>query len=218
MDYIAYTRVSTKDQQQHGYSLGEQLKIIRRFIGDDTLIYTYTESESGKNRRRPELQKALKRCKDTGATLIIAKLDRLARDLSFLMSVIDTPGVEVKFCDMPQSNRLMIQIIGAIAEYEAKLISERTKIGVRAAMAAGKMQNNGRTFTPEEIGRSADVRRTLARQQNKQAYALAKNLRKGGATLQEICVSLNENGFASSRGNPFSVKTVRDLLKLYVDG
>jgi DNA invertase Pin-like site-specific DNA recombinase len=198
------------------------MKIIKRFITwEDSLLGTYTEQESGKNPNRPELAKALAQCQKEGATLIIAKLDRLARNLSFLMRVIDTPGVEVKFCDMPQANRMMIQIIGAIAEYEAKIISERTKIGVRAAMAAGKIVGTpghkigGCPITDEDRQRSVKTRKTRAKRLNKPAYAYAKNLRGQGLSYREISLSLNDNGFLSSKGNPWSEGTVRKMFILY---
>src|SRR5208283_2946744 len=140
--FIAYYRVSTARQGQSGLGLEAQQESVRTFLngGAWELIDTFTEVETGKGKdalsMRPELVKALDSAKRNDATLLIAKLDRLSRNLHFITSLMES---KVKFvcCDMPDANNLTLHIIGAMAEYEAKRISERTRDALKAAKARG---------------------------------------------------------------------------------
>jgi len=139
--YVIYLRVSTNRQGKSGLGLDAQREAVMRHLGDGVdIIAEHCEIESGRNDGRPELRKALDHCRRSGAVLVIAKLDRLARSARFLLELLDS-GVEVRFCDLPQvsgaSGRFMLTSMAAVAELEAGLISERTKAALAAAKARG---------------------------------------------------------------------------------
>ena len=133
--FVAYYRVSTQRQGRSGLGLEAQQTAVRDYLngGDWRLVAELTEVESGKRSDRPKLVEALKLCRLHGATLIIAKLDRLARNVAFVSNLMEA-GVEFHAVDFPQANRLTIHILAAVAEHEARAISERT----RAALASAK--------------------------------------------------------------------------------
>lgn len=135
--YVIYKRVSTKKQGQSGLGLEAQFDICMEYIGkvDGTLAGVYQDIESGTHRKRPGLLEAIAKCKETGATLVIAKLDRLARDVEFIFKIINS-GIQIHFCDMPVVNTMILGVFAATAQYERELISQRTK----AALAVKKAQ------------------------------------------------------------------------------
>ena len=124
--YVAYLRQSTKKQEISGLGIEAQREIIGRYLGQEKPIAEFVETESGKKTDRPKLTEALALCRKTGSTLIVAKLDRLSRNVAFTSKLLES-DVEIKFCDFPEANRLVLHIIASIAEYEAGLISQRTK-------------------------------------------------------------------------------------------
>jgi DNA invertase Pin-like site-specific DNA recombinase len=149
--FCAYLRVSTDKQGKSGLGLEAQQTAINGFLrSSDRLVATFTEVESGKKASRPELHMALARCKATGATLLVAKVDRLSRNLPFLRSLIDG-GIDVAFCDMPQvpagaMGRFILTQMAAVAELEAGLISERTKAALKAVKARGVVLGGDRGY------------------------------------------------------------------------
>jgi DNA invertase Pin-like site-specific DNA recombinase len=136
--FVAYYRVSTQRQGRSGLGLEAQQTAVRDFLngGDWRLVAEVTEVESGKGSDRPKLAEALKLCRLHGATLVIAKLDRLARNVAFISNLMES-GVEFHAVDFPQANRLTVHILAAVAEHEAKAISERTKAALAAAKRRG---------------------------------------------------------------------------------
>ena len=126
--YVAYLRVSTHKQGFSGLGLEAQKEIIQKHLRDITPIAEYTEVESGRktDKGRPQLRKALEHCRKEGAILIVAKLDRLARNVFFLSSLLEN-DVEIVFCDFPQANKMVLHILAAISQYEAELIATRTR-------------------------------------------------------------------------------------------
>ena len=136
--FIAYYRVSTKRQGRSGLGLEAQEAAVRDFLngGNWQLVKEFTEIESGKRTDRPQLEKAFRACRVYGAKLIIAKLDRLARNVAFISNLMES-GVEFEAVDFPQANRLTIHIMAAMAEHEAKMISDRTKAALAAAKRRG---------------------------------------------------------------------------------
>ncbi|HLY88416.1 MAG TPA: recombinase family protein [Acetobacteraceae bacterium] len=132
--FVAYYRVSTEKQGASGLGLEAQREAVMRHLngGQWELIGTFTEVESGKRNDRPELAAALELCQATGATLVIAKLDRLARNVAFVSNLMET-GVEFVAADFPQANRLTVHILAAVAEHEREMISQRTKMALKAA-------------------------------------------------------------------------------------
>src|SRR6476619_6684384 len=141
--FVTYCRVSTAKQGRSGLGLEAQRTAIEDFLngGSRKLIAEYVEVETGKNDDRPELKKALHRAKVTGATLVIAKLDRLSRNLRFIAELQES---RVKFvcADMPDANELTIHIFASLAQHERKVISERTKRALQAAKARGQQLGN----------------------------------------------------------------------------
>lgn len=142
MKYVAYTRVSTTKQQDSGLGLEAQLATIKSFIKpEDELIFTFTEAESGTKCNRPELKKALQACKELKATLIVSRIDRLARNAKFLFTIRDS-GVPILFCDFPQADNLVVGIMAVIAEWEAGRIRVRIKDALSAKKRRGEPMGN----------------------------------------------------------------------------
>ena len=142
-NFVAYYRVSTSKQGKSGLGLEAQQMAVLEYLngGSWELVEEFTEIESGKRADRKELAAALKACKKQGATLVVAKLDRLARNLGFVVALMES-GVEFICCDMPQANKFTIQILAAVAENERDNISVRTKAGLAAAKARGVVLGN----------------------------------------------------------------------------
>ncbi len=139
--YVAYLRVSTQKQGYSGLGLEAQREIIQKHLYDITPISEFIEVESGRKSNRPKLKEALDLCRKTGATLIVAKLDRLARNVSFLSSLLEN-DVEIVFCDFPQANKMVLHILAAISQYEAELIATRTRQALAAKKARGSKLGN----------------------------------------------------------------------------
>ena len=140
MKAIVYLRVSTKSQSESGLGLEAQRQTVSDFLDDVSPVAEYQEIESGRKTDRPQLRAALNFCRRTGATLVIAKVDRLARNARFLLALIDS-GVEITFCDLPQvsgpAGRMMLVMMSGFAEMESALISTRTKSALAMARKRG---------------------------------------------------------------------------------
>jgi len=135
---VTYLRVSTARQGKSGLGLEAQQKAVADYLstGQWNLLEEFVEVESGKNSKRPKLLEAIELCKASGAKLLVAKLDRLARDAAFLMNLKDA-GIDFVCADMPEANRLTIGIMALVAEQEREAISKRTKEALAAAKARG---------------------------------------------------------------------------------
>lgn len=204
MKYCAYYRVSTTKQGQSGLGLAAQQKIVEDFIHGQPEA-AFVEVETGKSSTRPQLALALAKCKELGATLVVAKLDRLARNLRFLLELLDS-GVEVRFCDMPDANRFTISILGAVAEWEAKAISDRTKQALRAARDRGVKLGG---FRPKRSDGSPRKRTVLG---DAGLVQQARQLRADGLTLAEIAARLDAQGKKSPKGGVLTPTHVRRIL------
>ena len=134
--YVAYLRVSTQKQGYSGLGLEAQREIIQKYLRNKTPIAEYVEIEAGRKKDRPKLKEAVSLCRKDGAILIVAKLDRLARSVSFLSNLLES-DVEIVFCDFPQANKMVLHIISAISQYEAELIAARTKASLQAKKSRG---------------------------------------------------------------------------------
>lgn len=162
--YVIYKRVSTKKQGQSGLGLEAQFDICMEYIGkvDGTLAGVYQDIESGTHRKRPGLLEAIAKCKETGATLVIAKLDRLARDVEFIFKVINS-GIQIHFCDMPVVNTMILGVFAATAQYERELISERTRAALAVKKAQGvKLGRPKKCSTDEGTQSSSNSRKQAA--------------------------------------------------------
>jgi len=211
--FIAYFRVSTSRQGNSGLGLEAQKAAVLSFLNNKPLLAEFTDIETGKNDFRPELIKAIDIAKQTNSTLVIAKLDRLSRNLTFISTLMDT---KVKFicCDMPDANELTISIFGALAQWERQRIADRTRSALTALKARGK-----KLGTPENFTEQARKLGTIKLQQiaqsnpnNQKARKVVNLLHKNGKSLREIAIELNEAGFKTSRGSNFGPEQVRRLI------
>ena len=213
-NYVAYYRVSTKQQGESGLGLEAQKTMVKNFLkNDDVLICEYEEVESGKNNNRPQLLKAIEKSKSEGATLLIAKLDRLSRSASFILLLKDS-NVDFKCCDMPEANSLTIGIMAVLAQEERELISKRTISALQELKSKGVKLGNPKNLTPEaqKMGSEAMRLKALSNENNRKATALIVSLRNAGKTYGKIADDLNINGFKTSRGCEF---TSSQVLVLY---
>jgi len=218
MNYVVYYRVSTKKQGQSGLGLEAQRTIVENYLKNNTVINEFTEIETGKSANRPQLNKALQACKENNATLVVAKLDRLARNLHFV-TTLQAANVDFVCCDMPTANKLTVHIIAAIAENEASLISQRTKAALaekkKQGIKLGNPQNNGLTSNSIAKGMNIRQQNAMFNERNKQAGTLILSLRNNGAKWAEIVSQLNGNGFRTRRNCSFDITTVKRLYFRY---
>jgi DNA invertase Pin-like site-specific DNA recombinase len=216
---VAYERVSTARQGTSGLGLEAQRKAIEDFArsrGAD-LIGRFTEVESGRNPDRPELQRALHLAKVTGATLVIAKLDRLSRNAAFLLTLRDS-GVRFLAVDMPEANDLTVGIMALVAQAEREAISRRTKEALAVAKARGvKLGNPNGAAALRRAGKGGvALREAVAANADRHAQDLApvlQALREQGVTsLRGIAAELNERGMLTCRGGKWDVPNLKNLL------
>ena len=218
-NYVSYLRQSTKKQSLSNLGIEAQREIIQKYLGQIKPIAEFVETESGKKTDRPKLAEALDLCRKTKSTLIVAKLDRLSRNVAFTSKLLES-DVEIKFCDFPEANRLVLHIIASIAEYEAGLISTRTKQALKAKKARGvslgkpeNLVNNLR----KAISKSnlTNKQKALDNDNNRRAIAMLKVMATQDLSLSEMARRLNEEGFVTSQGKQFSAWQVSVLLKRY---
>jgi DNA invertase Pin-like site-specific DNA recombinase len=215
VQYVPYYRVSTVRQGQSGLGLEAQRAAVHAFAPQPgQLLPEFVEVESGKKNQRPQLLAAIAAARQQGATLLIAKLDRLSRNAGFILALRDS-GVDFVCCDMPDANTLTVGIFALIAQHERETISKRTKDALAAKKARGEVMGAHAQLTPEIIAKSLQVRQAnaAAHPQNRQASRLALSLHKQGLSLQQIATELNEAGFRTRRGQTFLKMSVQRLLK-----
>ncbi len=213
--YVAYYRVSTKQQGISGLGLAAQQQSVRSFTRcDDCIVAEYTEVESGTRDTREQLHAAIAEATRRSATLIIAKLDRLSRNAGFIFALRDS-GVDFICSDMPDANTLTIGIFATLAQHERELISQRTKAALAAKKARGFRLGTPQNLTDLSRQRAAMVRRKQAREHtaNIRALAFAVRCKHQGLSLRAIAAELNKNDFKTSRNGLWSYGTVHALLK-----
>lgn len=216
--YVAYLRVSTDKQGRSGLGLEAQQAAIDAFLrpGDHLIQPPFVEVESGKKDDRPQLEAAITLCRKTGATLLIAKLDRLARKLSFIANLLDS-GVEFTAVDMPNANRLTVHIMAAMAEHEREMISTRTKAALQAAKARGVKLGGDRGYRPAQAPDSSLA--TVARQEKatKAAHGVMPVVRElqaqGVTSLNALAAKLNEMGVKTPRGGNWTATAVKRAVE-----
>lgn len=210
--YVAYYRVSTAKQGRSGLGLEAQRTAVRAFTGAPP-IAEYTEIESGKSNARPELRKALDHAELAGATLAIAKLDRLSRNAAFLLALRDS-GARFVAVDMPEANNLTVGIMALVAENEREAISSRTKVALAAAKARGVRLGGDRGNLPatcqEAARQSAERRRRESQSRACKVVPHIEAARMAGArTLRQIAAHLNAAGFRTPRGSTWTAAAVQ---------
>jgi DNA invertase Pin-like site-specific DNA recombinase len=211
--FVAYYRVSTERQGRSGLGLEAQRKAVEDYLngGSWTLAAEFVEVESGKRSDRPELTRALAACRRLGATLVIAKLDRLSRNVAFVSNLMEA-GVEFIAVDFPQANRLTIHILAAVAEHEREMISARTKAALAAAKARGvKLGNPNITAEVQAKGALAGlaVRRQKATARAADLRPIIDGIKATSATsLRAIAAELDARGVPAPRGGRWSATAV----------
>lgn len=212
--FVAYYRVSTQKQGQSGLGLAAQQTDVERHIKNSQgeLVASFTEIESGKKDNRPEVLKALALCKELGATLVIAKLDRLSRKASFVFLLKDS-GADFVCCDMPEANTLTIGLMAVIAQNERETISARVKAALtEKRKLVGEWRKGG--FSKEAIEKGLRVRElnAQANENTKRAKAIVAFYRKDGLSYRAIADKLNAIGFKTAKGKDFAAMQVKRLL------
>lgn len=216
--FIAYYRVSTDRQGRSGLGLDAQREAVHNFLVQrpHTLISEKVEVESGRNADRPELADAFALCRLHRATLIIAKLDRLARSVAFVSNILES-GVDFVAADFPEANRLTIHILSAVAEHEARMVSERTKAALRAAKARGVVLGGDRGNLPAVAARgaqaSAAVRSRRADERARDLAPLIFSLRDAGRSFKAIAGELHDRCIPSARGGIWTGQKVSRLMR-----
>jgi DNA invertase Pin-like site-specific DNA recombinase len=207
--FVPYLRVSTDKQGRSGLGLEAQQAAINAFLqpGDRLRSPPFVEVESGKNADRPKLREALARCRATGATLLIAKLDRLARSVHFIAGLMKA-DVAFVACDMPTATPFVLHVYAAVGEEEARAISQRTKLALAAAKARGTRLGGDRGYRPPNppdwtkgVPAASKARRRVADHTAHAALpAIEKARQDGAASLHQIAAVLNANRVATPGG------------------
>jgi DNA invertase Pin-like site-specific DNA recombinase len=217
MKFVAYYRVSTARQGKSGLGLDAQKAAVAAYVlgKGGNVASEFVEVESGKQNERPELQQALAEAKRRGAVLLIAKLDRLARNVAFIATLLES-GVEVTAADMPEANRFMLHVMAAVAEHEGQAISERTKAALAAAKARGVKLGWSMPERQQEQQR-ASIKSQAARIAKADIFAanvlpVIRSLQGQGLSLRSVAKSLNERGVETARGGEWQATTVRNIL------
>jgi len=216
--FISYLRVSTQRQGKSGLGLEAQREAVNAYLngGSWALVEEVLEIESGKRSDRPELARALSLCRIHGARLLVAKLDRLARNVAFISALMES-GVDFEAVDLPQANKLTVHIMAAMAEHEAAMISARTKAALAAAKARGTKlgglrRNSGKIYR-KGCSASLLVRRENAARRATDLLPMIESIRsEGKASLREIAATLNERKVPCLRGGEWSAVQVQRLL------
>ena len=219
MDIVTYTRVSTSQQGHSGLGLEAQQASIDAFVKSRgaTVLGTFTEIESGKVDARPQLEKAMRLAEERGATLLIAKLDRLSRDGAFLYNFRKS-SVKFEVADMPGMNSLTLSVMIGMAQYEREIISERTIAALKAAKARGVRlgnPNGAAALLRAGKGNAAGVAAIKKKADEFAARILhvVDELTQTGITSNEaIARALNERKTVTARGGKWHGATVRNLL------
>lgn len=216
--FVAYYRVSTGRQGRSGLGLEAQQEAVRSYLngGAWELVSEVVEVESGTKADRPRLMEALQLCRIHRATLVIAKLDRLARNVAFISNLMES-GVEFVAVDFPSANRLTVHVLSAVAEHEAQMISARTSAALAAAKARGTRLGGDRGNLPAVAAKgaaaSAASRAAQSRDRARDLAPLIRPMQDEGASLREIAECLNAKGIRASRGGSWSAVQVSRVLK-----
>jgi DNA invertase Pin-like site-specific DNA recombinase len=220
--FVTYYRVSTRKQGRSGLGLEGQKAAVDAHLAQHAGVQlaSYTEVESGKTHERPQLQAALLRCRQTRATLLVAKLDRLSRNAAFLMNLRDS-GVRFQALDIPEANTLTLGVLSVLAQHERELISARTKAALAARRARGLPLGTPRDLSAyarraSALGRAANTAKARAR-----AAVIAPQIKEarnnGCASLRAIAGYLNGQEITTPRGKQWTAAAVANAQRLITD-
>lgn len=213
--FVTYYRVSTQRQGASGLGLDAQRVVVERYLSEraKTAIAEFCEVETGKGAnaldKRPQLRLALEMCKRTGATLLIAKLDRLARNVHFVSGLIET-GVDFIAADMPNANKVMIQMHAVMSEWERDQISERTRVALSAAKARGVVLG---ATGPQNLRRHLERRQASAEVFRERLRPVFEGYLAQGISQRAMVVRLNALGVATPRGGKWSLSQLQRFTK-----
>lgn len=204
--YVAYFRVSTEKQGKSGLGLAAQHSLIERFLSDgDEVIAEYVEVESGKNDERIQLWKAIHHAKRSDAKLLIAKLDRFSRKVSFIASIMEQ-GIGLVVAEMPHATDFQLHIFAALAQEERRLISERTRHALAEAKKRGvQLGKNGKVL--------AEKRRKEAAERAEMLRPIVQPMVEQGLSMCEITRRLNQSGIVTATGKAFHTQQVISLVR-----
>ena len=209
--FVAYYRVSTDRQGRSGLGLEAQEAAVRGYLGASTPIVEFTEIETGKRNDRPELEQALALCRKRKARLVIAKLDRLSRNLAFIAALMDS-GVEFVAVDNPHATRLTLHILAAVAEHEREIISARTSAALKAAKARGKRLGNPKLSDARRLAVAA--RKDSADRYSANVLPVIREIQASGVkSLRAIARALAARGVRTARGGSWTAVQVSDILE-----
>lgn len=218
--FVSYFRVSTQKQGNSGLGLEAQKSTIQNYLKDIQPIAEFTDIESGtkKGNDRQGLKDAISFCKFHNAKLIIAKLDRLSRNVSFIAQLMES-DIEFVICDQPQATRFTIHIFAALGEQEARFISERTKSALAEAKKRGQKLGSPQNLTDQSRANSLEVRKLNAfnNENSRKAGALIVSLRQSGKSFYQITKEINVLGFKTRTNKSFHQAQVKTLFERYQD-
>lgn len=214
--YVIYYRVSTKKQGDSGLGLEAQQRDVQLYLDNYSpepyeVLATFTDIQSGKDDDRPELSAALDTCRQTGAELLVAKLDRLSRKVSFIAALMDDKRLRLRVASMPHADKFQLHIYAALAEQEREFISKRTKAALASAKARGVALGGLRDATMKRNEAAREAADAAAHR----VSATVLGMRRGKASLRQIAAALNEARTPSPRGGkwgPSQVKYTLDRL------
>ena len=219
MKYVGYYRISIRKKGQSGLGLEAQRDAVLSYIkqNGNQLVGEFTEVESGKHDNRPELLKAIQAAKENDAILVIAKLDRLSRNLTFTSTLMDS---KVKFvcADMPEANEMTIGLMAVLAQWERNTISERTKAALAAKRRrepSWKPGTNNLTDEARAKAHASTSRKARQDQSVRHAYHFIKPLREQGMSYRKIADALNTEGYKTRTGNDFKHIQVYNIWKRF---
>lgn len=210
--FIKYYRVSTRSQADSGLGLTAQQRDIDLYLSTYAetpweVIAEFTDVQSGKDDNRPELQKAMALAEETGATILIAKLDRISRRVSFISAIMERKRLNLIVATMPNADKFQLHIYAALAEQEREFISLRTKQALAPLKGTGKLGGNR-----GNIDKANEAAKALADSHAAKVMDTVLPLKEAGRTLQQIADTLNKSGVQTARGGKWYPSTVKNVL------
>ena len=210
--FIKYYRVSTRSQADSGLGLSAQQRDIDLYLSTYAetpweVLAEFTDVQSGKDDNRPELQKAMALAEEAGATLLIAKLDRISRRVSFISAIMERKKLNLTVATMPNADKFQLHIYAALAEQEREFISLRTKQALAPLKGTGKLGGNR-----GNIDKANEAARALANSHAAKVMDTVLPLKEAGRTLQQIADTLNKSGVKTARGSKWHPTTVKNVL------
>lgn len=216
--YVTYYRVSTKRQGESKLGLEAQEGAIKNYLSFNygEVIGSFTEIESGKNDDRQELQKALKMCRQYNATLLIAKLDRLSRKVSFVSALMDS-GAKFRAVDNPEANELTIHILASMAQHERQMISTRIKEALQKTKERGTKLGNPKNLSNTSKGRQigTKVSKQKADKYAIETYEIIEPLLSEGYSYTKIALEFNKRGLLTARGliGSWTARSIKNIIE-----